>query len=137
MSPRARASICIAVLLVLIPAWSSWRIASQRWNSSLIGGDPAAHFVTGVMVSDYLRTSFGSNPVAFAESYYVRFPKVAIGHWPPVYYALQAAWYVFFPATPNSARCLSAATTLGLALLLFFRLRRAQGWIIALCASAL
>jgi hypothetical protein len=135
MPSRLLAFICLLVLLVPI-CWNV-RAAERIWNSSLIGGDPAPHFVTGVMVSDYLKTSLGSNPVAFAESFYVRFPKVAFGHWPPVYYFLQALWYAFFPSTPNSARCLSAVTAFGLALLLFFQLRRAHGWIAALCAGAL
>jgi 4-amino-4-deoxy-L-arabinose transferase-like glycosyltransferase len=30
--------------------------------------------------------------MVYAEQYYLRYPKVAIGHWPPAFYIAQAAW---------------------------------------------
>jgi hypothetical protein len=61
------------------------------WNSDL-GGDPdeAAHAVTSLMVRDYVTQSFGSHPLKFAEAYYARYPKIALGHYPPAYYLLSA-----------------------------------------------
>ena len=105
---------------------------AARW------GDAPAHYVTGVMVYDYLRLAAGSSPVHFAEAYYVRFPKVAFGHWPPAYYAIQAAWYFLFGPHIWSAALLSAVTALTLTALLFFRLRTHHGNAIALgCSAAL
>ena len=54
-------------------------------DASLVASDPPARFISGVMAYDYPRTAFGSDPLAFAQSYYVRYPKVANGHWPPFY----------------------------------------------------
>lgn len=61
------------------------------WTSDL-GGDPdeAAHAVTGLMVRDYLTHQMGGHPLKFAETYYARYPKVALGHYPPGYYLLSA-----------------------------------------------
>jgi hypothetical protein len=101
------------------------------WNS-----DGPAHFTTGVMVHDYLRSGLGSNPVAFAESFYVRFPKVAFGQWPPVYYVLQAIWYLIFPISIDSARILSAVIALTMAATLFLRLRLSCGPLAACAAAA-
>lgn len=53
-----------------------------------LGGDPdePAHAVTSLMVRDYLAGGFLQPPAEFAKRYYADFPKVAIGHYPPVYY---------------------------------------------------
>jgi hypothetical protein len=99
-------------------------LAVRSWNGSFATPDAPAHFTTGVMSYDYLRGALGSNPVTFAEAFYVRYPKVAIGHWPPVYYVLQALWYLFIAPSPNSARVLSAIIAAAMALLLWRRLRR-------------
>lgn len=53
-----------------------------------LGGDPdePAHAVTSLMVRDYLAGGFLQHPAAFARRYYEDFPKVAVGHYPPLYY---------------------------------------------------
>jgi hypothetical protein len=63
------------------------------WQSDL-GGDPdeAAHAVTALMVRDYLADGWSQHPLAFAERYYADFPKVALGHYPPVFYLIAGAW---------------------------------------------
>lgn len=53
--------------------------------------DESAHYVTGLMVREYVAAGAPQPPVQFAQDYYVHYPKVAIGHWPPVFYVLQAA----------------------------------------------
>lgn len=59
------------------------------WTSDL-GADPdePAHAVTSLMVRDYLASGFSQSPLTFAQQYYENFPKVALGHYPPAYYAL-------------------------------------------------
>ncbi|WP_395733432.1 ArnT family glycosyltransferase [Prosthecobacter sp.] len=60
--------------------------------SSDLGGDPdeAAHAVTALMLRDYLADGLGSHPMTFAKAYYADFPRVALGHYPPLYYVLNA-----------------------------------------------
>lgn len=87
------------------------------------------------MVYDYFRTALGSNPLNFAESFYVRYPKVAIGHWPPGYYAVQAVWYGLFGASVWTARTLSAAIAATVAVVLFRRLRPECGGRLAFAAA--
>lgn len=59
------------------------------------GADEAAHLVSGIMVYQYLEVGLWNamDPRRFAEDYYAHYPKVAIGHWPPVFYLLQGLWY--------------------------------------------
>jgi hypothetical protein len=111
-------------------------MASGILHGDLTAPDPPAQFTTGVMAHDYLTSALGANPVAFAESFYVRFPKVALGHWPPVYFGLQAAWYLIFPMSIPSARVLSAAIAFTMATVLFLRLRRSCGSLAACAAAA-
>jgi len=56
--------------------------------------DEAAHVVTGLMVRDYLAGPLwqGQHPMHFAETYYENFPKVALGHYPPGFYAVEGIW---------------------------------------------
>lgn len=54
--------------------------------------DEPAHYVTGLMVYKYLTTALGSSPMAFAERFYAHYPAVAFGHWPPLFYVIQALW---------------------------------------------
>lgn len=65
---------------------------ADRGNHS----DEAAHFVSSLVIADYIATGHWSNPVKFATDYYAHFPKVAIGHWPPVFEFLQALLFLIF-----------------------------------------
>lgn len=69
------------------------------------GGHPdeAAHFVSSLMVRDFLPQLGSAHPMAFAQSYYLHFPKVAIGNWPPLLYGVAGAWFLLFGASRASA----------------------------------
>jgi hypothetical protein len=69
--------------------------------------DEAAHFVTSLMIADYLHHP-SANPIAFAKDYYVHLPRVAIGHWPPVFELLQALVFGIFGGTNATALLLQA-----------------------------
>ena len=82
--------------------------------------DEPAHFVTGVMAHDYLRSGLG-DPFAFAVDYYLHYPAVAIGHWPPMLYGVQALWYLPFGPSLEAALALNALLA-ALAGVLVFRI---------------
>ena len=111
----------------------------QRVDQSNLAGyaDESAHFVTGICVLDYCKTAFGRNPVAFAENYYAHYPKVAFGHWPPLFYGVEAVWYGVLGATTLNAFILMGCITATASLILFLRLRKLYGtWIALLAISA-
>ena len=89
--------------------------------------DEPAHFVTGVMIRDYLITSLGSSPLQFAEEYYLHYPKVGIGHWPPAFYALQGIWYSVVGVSKTSATFLIGLISAGTAWCLYRRLSLRYG----------
>jgi hypothetical protein len=69
--------------------------------------DEAAHFVSSLLVRDYLAQFPWPSPLPWAMDYYLHYPKVAIGHWPPGYYALQGVWWLVFPPGRESAMALN------------------------------
>lgn len=106
---------CWLVFLVLTVSLQTWHGA----YSNDLGGDPdeAAHAVTSLMVRDYLVHGLGQNPMRFAEAYYNRFPKVALGHYPPGFYLVAGVWLLPFPSI-NSLLVLHAALIATLATLI-------------------
>ena len=68
----------------------------------------------------YATSGLHTLPVAFATAFYGHYPKVSIGHWPPVFYGVEAAWMLLVSASRASVMALMAAVTAGLATLLAF-----------------
>lgn len=87
--------------------------------------DEPAHYVTSLMLREYITGPHPFSPLRFAEQYYHHYPKVAFGHWPPVFYIVQAVWMMLFSASRASVRLEIAFTT---ALLAFSLWREARHW---------
>lgn len=96
------------------------------------GADEGAHYVTGLMVHDYLEQAVFTNPMEYAESYYVHYPRVAIGHWPPVFYVVEAAWIFVFGEARSSLLLLMALITTLFASGVFWTIRGEHGFLIGL-----
>lgn len=71
--------------------------------------DEAGHFVTGVLVHDFLVSGRWSSPMEYARDYYLHYPKIGLGHWPPVFYVVQAVWELLFGVSHTSLMSLMAA----------------------------
>ncbi len=71
--------------------------------------DEAAHFVNALVVFDWLREAPLSDPLRFARAYYLHFPRVSIGHWPPLFYLAQAGVFAVFGRGQGPALALQAA----------------------------
>jgi 4-amino-4-deoxy-L-arabinose transferase-like glycosyltransferase len=48
------------------------------------------------MVRGYALSFDWRDPMGFAQAYYHHYPRVALGHWPPVFYAVQTLWTLPF-----------------------------------------
>lgn len=108
--------LCLLWALALGLQW-----ARGDWAGGWSGHpDEASHFLSGVLVHDYVAGHLGESPMPFAERYYDHYPKIAIGHWPPGFYVLQAAWYFLFPPGLLTALWLMAGIV------------AATGWVIAM-----
>ena len=90
--------VLIALVMTLLSLGLQWKNGTYRED---IGADPdePAHAVTSLMMRDYFAHGLlrGAHPMHFAQDYYDHFPKVALGHYPPGFYALAGAWLLPFP----------------------------------------
>ncbi len=101
-----------------------WLQAPGTYSAELAGHpDEAAHYTTGLMVRDYIAAGLPGSPLRFAENYYLHYPQVALGHWPPVFYALQALWTLPFSPTRLSLMLFMATITALVADTLYATLR--------------
>ncbi|MET3130640.1 hypothetical protein AAKU55_000898 [Oxalobacteraceae bacterium GrIS 1.11] len=100
----SRALRSIGVFLIILGEVISLQCLDGAYSSGF-GGHPdeAAHFVSALMVRDFLGHIGAVAPVEFAQSFYLHYPKVAIGNWPPLMYALSGIWFLVFGATRASA----------------------------------
>ncbi|HVT45022.1 MAG TPA: glycosyltransferase family 39 protein [Thermoanaerobaculia bacterium] len=133
---QSGAALSVLALLLTINLGLQWIAGAYRTE---LGGypDESAHFVTAVMVHDYLAENLRTSPLHFAETYYVHYPKVAIGHWPPFFYLLQAAWMFVFGVSPSSALLLVAAIPSALSFLLVRLLAPRFGSVVALLSAVI
>jgi len=104
-------------------------VTALQWLSGAYGAefggypDEAAHYVTALMVRDYLAAGAPAPPTRYAEDYYLHYPKVALGIWGPVPYLLGGLWMWLFSASRVSILLLIALITAVLAATLYRVLR--------------
>ena len=109
-------------LFLITTAGLQWARGAYRAE---FGGDAdeATHYVTSLMVRDYLAALMPGPPMQFAKNYYLHYPKVGLGHWPPFFYIVHASWTLLFSPSRFSALCLMALLTALLALTLYLVVR--------------
>ncbi len=117
-----------AFFLILFTLIVILQIASGGYHSEFSSyPDEPAHYVTSLMVREYLKAPYLLHPMAFAANYYSHYPKVAFGHWPPVFYIVQSLWMLIFSASRASVRLEIAVTTAILAFSVYREAKRFFG----------
>jgi Dolichyl-phosphate-mannose-protein mannosyltransferase len=83
------------VFFLLLALLLDWRAGTFR---SEFGRHPdeGMHYVTGLLIRDYVTSGHWGHPMQFAKNFYVHFPKVGLGQWPPVFPILQSCWSLLF-----------------------------------------
>lgn len=105
------------LLLALIVALQS--LGGAYSNDFGGNSDEPAHFVSAVMLRDFLLHGGFSHPAAFARSFYLHYPKVAIGQWPPMLYAILGGWMVVFGVSRAAALAMIAVAAGVTAMLIY------------------
>lgn len=88
--------------------------------------DEPAHFVTALMVRDFIAHP-DLHPLQFAQQFYYHYPKVAIGHWPPLFYAVLGVWFLIFGASRVTAILFIAIVAAATASAIYFTGKRLVG----------
>jgi hypothetical protein len=96
----------VAALLMAVSVATQWHMGAY---GAELGYDEASHYVSGVMIHDYLLHGLGMSPTRFLTMWHSHYPLVGIGHWGPVYYGVEAVWMLIAGTSRASALVLSAA----------------------------
>ena len=85
--------------------------------------DESAHYVTGLLVHDFVATGMPRPVGNFFRAFRNRYSNVGIGHWPPGFYILQAAWTLPFGTSRESILLLMAACNAALLTASYFLIK--------------
>jgi 4-amino-4-deoxy-L-arabinose transferase-like glycosyltransferase len=128
----------VVAILVSIALIVSLQLAAGAYRSDFDGfPDEAAHLVSGLMVYDFLTTWPSRDPMGWAINYYLHYPKVAIGHWPPGFPLMEALWWLLFGPSRWSTILLEGALTAAAATIFYRLARRLTQWPLAFAATML
>src|SRR5215204_446042 len=136
-SPPTRFPAWFMLAIVWVVAFDlafAWQ-RSMGAHGSEFGGhrEEAAHYITGLMVRDYIAGGFPDKPAAFAENYAAHYPKVAWAVSPPLFDIAQALWALPFGIGRTAVMLLLCAIAATLATLLYRELQREFPLVIAAC----
>lgn len=114
-------------MLVLLTALTLYLQLRNNAFGAELPDDEASHYISGLLIRDYLLSGFQQSPIAYLTNYHAHYPLVGIGHWGPGYYLAEAAWFLVFPPTIQSAILLSTAITVATAGVIYlFAVRKLQ-----------
>jgi hypothetical protein len=116
-------ALVLSGLLLTIAAAIVFHVTGAL-TAGFSGPDEPAHFVNVLTVREYLATALGSNPLSFATDFYIHYPKVSIGHWPPAYYGILGSLFLVVPPSIEGAFLVNALPTIALGLLVTWILLR-------------
>ena len=87
--------VSLAVLVIFLANLDSQGL----WFS-----DMPSHALNGVFYKDLIEDGAFSHPKAYAERYYVQYPSLTVGIYPPVFYVVEAAFFKLFGISPQTAK---------------------------------
>lgn len=127
-------SIVAVVLLGAAVAFIHYRMNAAQSGFGGHGDEPS-HFLSGVLIHDYLASGFHQRPMEFARRFYTHIPFMAIGHWPPLFYLLEGVWMLAFGVSRSSGLLLMWLLTLVAGLLVFRFVAPRNGSVMGLAAA--
>jgi len=95
-SPATRWQTLVAILLygLLVAGFQYWSGAPRAAFGEY--PDESSHYLSGLLVRDYVGHGLHSSPLTFAVNYYTHLPFLAVGYWPPLFYGIEGAWMLVF-----------------------------------------
>jgi hypothetical protein len=139
LSAKVRGPIRIGVvwlLLLLVVLGLQWWAGS--FTAEFSGyPDEASHYISGLLVRDYVAGHFPAPPMRFAQDFYLHYPYLAIGHWPPLFYLIEGLWMLLFSPSRISIVLLSVLITAAFVVSAYEVLRRHFGHLPALTSALL
>jgi hypothetical protein len=94
-------------LLAAALQWKAGAFAAEFGFHS----DEASHYMTGLMIRDFIASGRFGDAWNFAVNYYAHYPKVAFGMWPPFFHGVEALWMLIFSPSRVSVLLFMALIT--------------------------
>ena len=118
LAPIRRLAMPLVVVLLFVVVYVTSLAYGSTRSELITAPDEASHYVTALMIRSYVLGGFEGPPRQFAEEYYLHYPKVAFGVWPPLFHLLLGAWLlVTGPALSSALLFVSLTTTMVCALM--------------------
>jgi hypothetical protein len=133
-SALSRGAELVCVVLVLLLICVGLQHAAGAYVSEF-GTDDASHYVSGLMMHDYLRHPTGS-PITYMRDFHSHYPLIGVGHWGPFYYGVEALWMLVFGTGRASVILLSALATTAVGSILYASAAPRFGRVVAAIAAA-
>ena len=134
---RGRGTI---VLLALCAVGLFLLAAALQYVAGAFSGefewDSASHYISGLLVHDYILSGHFANPIKYMSEYHSHYPLVGIGGWPPLYYFVEALWMLILSTSRVSVLLLSTTIAVTLALTAAWQGYRTGGWASGLFVGA-
>jgi len=89
---------------ILVSAVAILIFVTDASNSGLWHPDAPSHALNGVFYRDMIQDRGFLDPVRYGERYYVQYPSLTIGMYPPVFYAVEAGLYTAFGVSAAVAK---------------------------------
>jgi hypothetical protein len=99
------------------------------------GPDEASHYVTSLLIHDYLGASNLFEPWSFAQEFFLHYPKIGLGHWPPAMYGIVGLWMIAFGDTRLSALILILCLATSFAIVIYAISKKMMGRLPAIFCS--
>jgi len=128
--------LAVALVALMLVRWMQVRAGAEHSSFGAYPDEPS-HYLSGLMVRDYIADGFPGPPVKFAVNYYLHIPFFAVGHWPPLFYILEALWMILIGQSHSAVLWLIASITALVAATIFQEARRFVGVPGAACAGLL
>lgn len=125
-APLMRPVEIVTVIAVLAALIVTLQQLSGAYRGEF-GDDEASHYISGLFLRDYFTTFPLQHPLSFLKEFHSRYPLVGIGHWPPLFYGVEAVWMMLFSSSKTAVIALAAAMTLATSLSLYIAASRMVG----------
>ena len=121
----------LLMLLALAIAIVTIQITSGAYSAEFDGHtDEAGQFVSGLLVYDYLTHLPKGNPIDWAAKYYLHYPQIGLGRWPPGFAISEALWWlVWHPSRWSSLFLVGTFTWMAAAIFYGLARRIASIWV--------
>lgn len=107
----------------------------DAFQSGFSGSDESAHFVNSYFFWSFLTSGQLNDPIGFAEKFYTAYPRLSIGHWPPLYYLLVGLLFFALPPVPQTAMALNLVVSIAPVFLITYLVQQFASWRWALFAG--